>query len=128
MAKRTVRDGGKEAFWRDTLRKQASSGLTIRAYCRKHHVGESLFYFWRRELARRGSVRAQRPFVSVRVREENGGSGTKDVGHNGNSEVKNVGGRLEIELAGGHRVSVSGPVDRQALRDVLAVLEGISSC
>ena len=123
MAKQAARDRGKEAFWRKTQRQQASSGLTIRAYCRKHRLGEPLFYFWRRELAHRDSIRAQRSFVSVRVREE---SSTKSPGHNGGSEMTNVGGRIEIVCAGGYRVSVSGPVDREALRDVLAVLEGAS--
>lgn len=123
MAKRPVRDRGKEAFWRDTLRKQGRSGLTIRTYCRKHHLGESLFYFWRRELVRRDAIRTQRPFVSVRVREEGRGSGRE---RDGVSRAKDTGGYLEIELVGGYRVSVSGPVDRQALRDVLAVLEGAS--
>lgn len=128
MAKRAVRDRGKEAFWRKTLRHQAGSGSTIRAYCRKHRLGEPLFYFWRRELVRRDSARKQKPFVPVRVRGEDEGSGTQGAGHNGGYEVKNAGSRMEIELAGGYRVSVSGPVDRQALRDVLAVLEGLSSC
>ena len=32
--------------------------------------------------------------------------------------------RIEIELPGGRRVHVTAPVDRQALADVLAVLEG----
>jgi len=122
MAKRTVRDKGKEAFWRDALRQQASSGLTIRAYCRKHRLGESLFYFWRRELARRDSVRKQRSFVPVRVREEDGGSGR---GHDGVSSGARI-GSLEIVCAGGYRVLRHGPVDRQTLREVLAVLEGVS--
>jgi len=33
-------------------------------------------------------------------------------------------GRIEIILAGDQRVQVVGPVDRQALADVLAVLAG----
>ena len=123
MAKRTVRDRGKEAFWRDTLRKQGRSGLTIRAYCRKHHLGESLFYFWRRELVRWDAIRTQRPFVPVLVRETDRASSRE---YDGVSRAKDIGGHLEIELVGGYRVSVSGPVDRQALRDVLAVLEGAS--
>ena len=40
---------------------------------------------------------------------------------------RSAGGRIEIELADGRRVHVAGPVDRQALADVLAVLEGQSS-
>jgi transposase-like protein len=122
MAKRKARDRGKEAFWRGALRQQASSGLTIRAYCREHRLGESLFFFWRRELARRKSLHKQRPFVPVRVREE---SGAKNPGHNGGSQANRI-GCLEIACDGGYRVLVSGPVDRQALRDVLAVLEGLS--
>ena len=34
------------------------------------------------------------------------------------------GGLIEIELANGRRVRLSGPVDVQALRRVIAVLEG----
>jgi hypothetical protein len=120
-AKRTRRDKGKEAFWRKMLRQQSKSGLAIRAYCRKHHLGESLFYFWRREIARRDSIRQSRPFVPVRVREENGGS---DDGSNVGVRV----GDLEIVCGGGYRVRLHGPVDRRALREVLAVLEGLSSC
>lgn len=126
MAKQKARDRGKEAFWQKTLRQQAGSGLTIRAYCRKHHLGESLFYFWRRELARRDSARKQKPFVSVRVQEEAEGSCATSTWHNGGSEVKNVGGRLEIVCAGEYRVLLHGPVDRETLREVLAVLEGLS--
>jgi hypothetical protein len=122
MAKQKARDKGKEAFWRKTQRQQASSGLTIRAYCRKHRLGEPLFYFWRRELARRDLIRKQRSFVAVRVREE---SGAKNPVHNGGSQANRI-GCLKIACAGGYRVMVSGPVDRQALRDVLAVLEGLS--
>ena len=35
-----------------------------------------------------------------------------------------VGGSIEIELLGGRRLHVTAPVDRQALADVLSVLEG----
>ena len=34
------------------------------------------------------------------------------------------GGLIEIELANGRRVRLSGPVDVQALKQVIAVLEG----
>jgi hypothetical protein len=38
--------------------------------------------------------------------------------------LTNSDGGIEIVLAGGRRVLVSGRVDREALTDVLAVLEG----
>jgi hypothetical protein len=34
------------------------------------------------------------------------------------------GGRIEILVGNGRRVQVTGPVDRRALADVLAVVEG----
>ena len=48
-------------------------------------------------------------FVTVRVEEQSSTPG---------------GGRIEIMLSGGRRVHVTAPVDRGALADVLAVLEG----
>jgi hypothetical protein len=60
--------------------------------------------------------------VAVRVRGEREEPGTPSVV----SRAKSITGSLEIVCVGGHRVLVTGPVDPQALRDVLAVLEGAS--
>jgi len=57
MAKGEVRDKGKEAWWRRTVRRQRRSGLSVRAFCQKHGVRETAFYFWRRELLRRAAAR-----------------------------------------------------------------------
>lgn len=85
---------------------------------RKGQLRETAFYFWRRELERRQAEQEQRQstdspvapaFVAVRIEEQDGTP---------------AGGRIEIELSGGRRVHVTAPVDRQALADVLAVLEG----
>jgi hypothetical protein len=46
-------DPRKEQFWRDHLHRWQSSGLAIRAYCRRHHLAEASFHAWRRTLARR---------------------------------------------------------------------------
>ena len=48
-----ARDPRKEQFWRDTLARCQASGLSIRAFCRQHHLSESAFYHWRRTLAQR---------------------------------------------------------------------------
>ena len=37
--------------WAERLRRQAESGLSISAFCRKHSISESRFYYWRRRLA-----------------------------------------------------------------------------
>ena len=105
MARGKVRDKSKEVFWRRTMRRQGQSGLTVRAFCRKHAVRETAFYFWRSELARRKAPDAA--FMPVRVVEE---------------APALAGGRIEIVLPGDRRVHVAPPVDRRALADVLAVL------
>jgi transposase-like protein len=126
MAMGKVRDKRKEAFWRRTVRRQGQSGLTVRAFCREHELRETAFYFWRRELARRDAtdrrraawlpVRRATPadqrraaFMPVQVLQE---------------APAPAGGRIEIVLSGDRRVHVAAPVDRRALADVVAVLEG----
>ena len=126
MAKGKDRDKRREAYWRRTVREQRGSGLTIRDFCRKSKLRESAFHFWRRELERRQAEQEQhqevkRPrrsksrrapqspaFVPVRVTEQTAPATV---------------GRIEIELSGGRRVHLTAPVDRQALGQVLAVLE-----
>lgn len=60
MSKRKDRrDAGKEAFWREAVRGQAASGLSVRGYCRREGISEASFYAWRRELRlRRQEARA----------------------------------------------------------------------
>jgi transposase-like protein len=112
MARGVRRDKTKEIFWRRMLRGQAGSGLSVRAWCRKHNLHEHGFYWWRVRLARSGrggKVRSTKPtFVPVRVSAP-GVSGTE--------------GQIEIALSGDRCIRVHGPVDRQMLADVLVVLE-----
>jgi len=122
MAKGKDRDRRLETQWRRIVQEHVRSGLNIRDFCRKSNLRESAFYFWRRELERRGVDRSdaeqeqrKRPsapaaFVPVRV--------TQDV--------RGDAGRIEIVLRGGRRIHVVAPVDRQALADVLAVLAAAS--
>ena len=125
MAKSTTRDRQREERWRAIMREHARSGMGIRGFCRKSNLRETAFYFWRRELQRRKAEQEQRrpqgsngqapravpAFVTVRVEEP--------------EAVSEPAGRIEIVLSGGRRLHVTAPVDRQALADVLAVLEGL---
>ena len=104
-----VRDLKKEKYWRRVVRGQAASGLSVRAWCRRHGQTDAAFYWWRRELARRDAENAKPTFMPVRV--------TAD-------EPAHADAGIEIVLAGGRRIRVSGRADRQTLTDVLAVLEG----
>ena len=107
-----VRFRKKEAKWRRVVEGYPGSGLSIRAYCAQRGVQEHGFYWWRRELARRDASKPIAAFVPVTVAAQTPASTGE--------------GRIEIVLAGdgrGRRVQVVGPVDRQRLADVLAVLE-----
>jgi transposase-like protein len=62
MRKRVRRsDPHKEQQWRSAVQEWQKSGQSIRDYCRAHGLRESTFYFWRRELVRRGSASIQQP-------------------------------------------------------------------
>ena len=113
---RSGRDASKERFWRGEIEGQSRSGLSVRAYCRAHRLQETRFYFWRRELARRQPA----AFVPVTVAGEAG----EPRGATLPPTEDGLRGRIEILVGNGRRVQVTGPVDRRALADVLAVVEG----
>jgi hypothetical protein len=118
MAKRRRRDLAREAVWRRRLNQQANSEQSVRAWCRRHRVTETAFYWWRRELARRDagrkrSVRREtkaqaHSFVPVQVVDPAARDGEQQI---------------EIVLTDGRRVRVAGPVNREMLADVLDMLE-----
>jgi hypothetical protein len=97
------RDQQKESFWRKHIDGHRGSGESIRAYCRRRGLREPRFYWWRAELARRGQPAAQAAFVPVHV-------------------VADTPACIEITLPAGQQVRITGPVDKQTLVDVLAVL------
>jgi len=113
MAKRERRDKSKEAYWQQKLHEHSQSGLSVRAFCRREKLAETAFHFWRREIARRRSEREPKArrrnalFVPVRL----------------TAQAASASGGIEIELARGRRIHLTPPVDRQALSEVLAVLE-----
>jgi hypothetical protein len=106
-----ARNRKKESMWRRHLEAQAGSGQSVRSYCIRRGLREHRLYWWRRELGRRDAEKssaassAQPAFVPVTVA----------------AHVPAC-GRIEIVLRDGRRVRVTGPVDRQMLADVLAVL------
>lgn len=132
MAKGKRRDRRREARWRRIVRRQATSGLGVREFCRDGGLAESAFYYWRRELRRRQAERTAESaeagrrsgagdvpaFVPVRVSAD-GPAGTG--GPTGSA------GRIEIDLPGGRRVCATAPIDRGALADVLTVLLAVPS-
>ena len=47
------RDLKKERFWRRMIERQKCGRETVRAFCDRHGLAQTAFYFWRRELQRR---------------------------------------------------------------------------
>src|ERR1035437_9072195 len=101
------RDVTKEHYWREQLAGQPGSGLSVRAYCRRHRLRESAVYFWRKELARRGGSTATCAAAAEHAAEA------------ALPASRRIGGWIEIVLSGGRQVRLLGPVDRQSLADVL---------
>jgi transposase len=107
------RDGGsRRERWQRILTQQRRSGLSIKAFCGREGVSYQSFFLWKRKLAnvaaQPGLAQEKVTFVPVTVLPQV------------------ASGRIEIELPGQLRVCVHGPVDRQLLADVLAVLGAVA--
>jgi transposase len=95
-----------------------STGGTVSAVARKHNIAASLLFRWRREFgaeAERPGAKPVRSFVPVRL--------PAPVAKLGPSDASMVGGAIEIVLATGCRVIVTGDVDVGALKRVIQALE-----
>ena len=47
------RDPERERFWRETIKRQAASGLSVREFCRREQLAETSFFAWRRTIRQR---------------------------------------------------------------------------
>jgi transposase-like protein len=107
----------RRAFWELAMGEQKSSGLSVRAFCRREGLGEASFYSWRRRLSERESaaVHDHDPAISfVEVLRSAPASGRQ-------AEVAmNV--ALEVLLPGGLVVRVSEGFDGPTLRQVVEAL------
>jgi hypothetical protein len=131
----------KQRQWEEVMRRWQQSGQSVRQYCRLEGLRESAFYCWRRELARRSreasavngsrsQVRPAMPAVPSPTRGSLWRGPTPAFlpvqvvgpasGHSGLAEAAQG---VEIILGQGRTVRVRSGFDRQALVDVLAVLE-----
>lgn len=99
------RDAEKERRWRGVLSRQASSGLSVREFCKRDRLTESQFYAWRRTIAERDGE-ASPSFVPVVVSDEP----TSDAS-------------IAIELAGGRVLKLSASTPAAWLAELLLALE-----
>ncbi len=96
-------DPHQEAAWRDAIRRQAQSGLSVREFCRRHRLNEPSFYERRRTYQQRDQRRleANPAFVPVVIADERPAGPAAEPG-------------LVLELRGGRCLRLPGsmPVDR----------------
>ena len=100
-----------------TILAEADEG-SVSAAARKHGVAASLVFRWRQQRGLGGKKSAPKTasaFVPVTLPALPFAPTTT-----GNTDR----GVIEIELAGNRRIRVKGPVETEALRRVIAVLEG----
>ena len=110
------RDSAKQRYWRQPLARWRRSGLGVRADCRAEGLSEPSFYSWRRLLSDRQqpattlrTLPATPAFVPVRLIDE-----------------PTPGVALEVVLRGGRVVRVPSQFRAETLRELVAVLEGLS--
>lgn len=105
-------DPHQEAAWRDAIRRQARSGLSVREFCRRHRLNEPSFYERRRTYQQRDQRRPESApaFVPLLV-----------------AANRHAGAEAEpgpvLELRGGRalRLPASMPIDR--IVELLRALE-----
>jgi hypothetical protein len=87
-----------------------NSGLTVRAFCARHHITQPSFYAWRRELQQRD---AANDIVPVRVVADDQPASSSPIA---------------ILLVGGRSVRITPSFDPATLRPLLAVLQKVPPC
>ena len=97
-----------EQQWRERIRRQQASGLTVAAYCRQNRLAESSFFAWKRKL---GAVPRAPAFVEARVVDA--------------APAVRSACRIEVCVRGGRRLRVGRGFDRDLLLAVVAALEGM---
>ena len=116
------RSAEKEAFWRLVIDEQESSGLSVRAFCKRESVSEPSFYAWRKELERRDRAGEQQSDALIPVHVVDGKDSA--AGLHG-SPVSPPSSTLELETPSGFKIRFDRQLDAAILRDLLHV---VTSC
>jgi hypothetical protein len=105
-----------ERAWRQRLRRQTSSGLSIPAFCASEGISSASFYSWRRRLAVRSLPARPEPPLFVPLHLESVPTQTDPV----------VGRGVEIELPQQVRLRFDTPPEPEWLGRVVAALAGLA--
>ena len=106
------RDPVREQFWRDAITDWQTSSLSVRAYCVRHHLTETAFRFWQRELRLRDAKPASRTAVPVFVPV---------------TVIPTTTVTVEVRCPSGHVVCLT-TADTAMLRELFAALAPVPPC
>ena len=101
----------RRAYWRATIDKQATSGMSIVDYCQGNHIKRDLFYAWRR-----------------RLKEKQPGAGGFLELIPGPGKPDNVNTGIRIHIGAKLSIEVWRGFDPFTLRTVVEVLSDLSRC
>ena len=119
MANR-LRDVGKEAFWRDVLRRYERSGESVRAFCRQEGLAEPNFYAWRRTIAQRG---ARKPAAKVKRKKAVASEAVPAFVPIVPSGAFSDRADIVLELGGGRQLRFDGETSPERLASIVRALE-----
>lgn len=102
--------------WREILRRQADSGVSICQFCARERLSEPSFYAWRKRL-REPVKEGRQSGAAGRGQQSNHGPLFLPV------KLFDSAPAMEIIHPLGYRIQLTGEVDRIALRRVLETLE-----
>lgn len=111
------RDPNRESYWRECLRRQSRSGLTVSGFCKREALKESTFYFWRREIRHRDRGPAA-AFVEVHVAPVPATIETRP-------SLSKSAAPLELLLPGDRRLLIRAGCDGGLLRQVVSALASL---
>lgn len=127
MAGRADRNLEKERFWRQVVKGQAGSGLSIRQYCADRGVSQPSFFAWRRELTRRDSATSKQGKSSLKRAKPKSKRQPPVPQRFAQLQIAPVeltgGACIEIVLPAGTRVRVPRGACPATLQNVLVALE-----
>lgn len=103
----------KERQWEKVIREATRSGLSISEFCRRRHLREKQFYWWRQRLGKGAAQKMRR-----RVPRKSQASFSLVSDQPGALEAG-----IELVLRDGRRLRISKGVDEETLRAVLAAAE-----
>jgi transposase-like protein len=98
------RTDNRDEYWRERIAAQERSGLSVQQFCKEQGLNNPSFYYWRKRLGQRTSVR----FALVET--------TRAPQHNSSEHC------LELVLPAGERLRIGAGVEPALLRTVLEAL------